>query len=101
MGTDAESVLTYAPVPRIAAVMSFSQELTERGEADMARMTRELVEAVVAIGGTYYLPYRPHPTQDQLLAAYPQAPGFATAKRALDPDLTFRNLFWDRYFRTL
>jgi FAD/FMN-containing dehydrogenase len=101
VGTDAESVLTYAPVPRIAAVMSFSQELTERGEADMARMTRELVEAVVAIGGTYYLPYRPHPTQDQLLAAYPQAPGFATAKRALDPDLTFRNLFWDRYFRTL
>ncbi|MBV7407975.1 FAD-binding protein [Maritimibacter sp. DP1N21-5] len=101
VATDAESVLTYAPVPRIAAVMSFSQEMTERGEADMARMTRELVEAVIAIGGTYYLPYRPHPTQDQLVAAYPAAPDFAAAKRALDPGLTLRNLFWDRYFRTL
>ena len=37
--TDPDSWLAYAPVPRIAAVMSFSQEMTARAEADMARMT--------------------------------------------------------------
>ena len=59
---DDESWLSYAPVDRIAAVMSFSQEMTERAEADMARMTRDLIDRMIEIGASYYLPYRPHPT---------------------------------------
>ncbi|MCG6901139.1 MAG: FAD-binding oxidoreductase, partial [Rhodobacter sp.] len=50
--TDGESVLAYAPVPRIAAVMSFSQEMTARAEADMTRMTQNLIDGITAIGGT-------------------------------------------------
>ena len=96
-----ESWLTYAPVPRIAAVMSFSQEMTARAEADMARMTRTLIDGITAIGGTYYLPYRPHATLDQFTRAYPHATEFAAAKRALDPDLTFRSVFWDNYLEAL
>ena len=61
INTDNESWLSYATVPRIAAVMSFSQEMTVRAEADMARMTRALVDGIISIGGTYYLPYRAHP----------------------------------------
>ena len=99
--TDATSWLAYAGVPRIAAVMSFSQEMSARGEADMARMTRELIDGIVAIGGTYYLPYRPHATVDQLVRAYPRAPAFAAAKRQLDPGLLFRNNLWDSYLETL
>ncbi|MEM8537032.1 MAG: FAD-binding oxidoreductase, partial [Pseudomonadota bacterium] len=94
---DPDSWLAYATVPRIAAVMSFSQEMTARAEADMARMTRELIDAVTAIGGTYYLPYRPHATVAQFTKAYPHAAEFAAAKRALDPDLIFRNNLWDQY----
>jgi len=99
--TDTESWLSYAPVPRIAAVMSFSQEMTARAEADMQRMTRELIEAVIAIGGTYYLPYRLHAHQDQFERAYVNASAFALAKRQLDPDLLFRNNLWDQYLETL
>ncbi|TNF17504.1 MAG: FAD-binding oxidoreductase [Rhodobacteraceae bacterium] len=99
--TDATSWLSYAPVPRIAAVMSFSQEMTARAEADMARMTRALIDGITGIGGTYYLPYRPHATQAQFVKAYPRAAEFAAAKRALDPDLLFRSLFWDTYLETL
>jgi FAD/FMN-containing dehydrogenase len=101
VNTDAESWLSYAPVPRIAAVMSFSQEMTARAEADMARMTRDLVNGIAGIGGSYYLPYRPHPTRDQLLRCYPRAPEFAAAKRALDRDLIFRNNLWDSYLEAL
>ncbi len=101
VATDAESTLSYAPKPRIAAVMSFSQELTERAEADMARMTEILIDRIVAIGGAFYLPYRPHARVDQLVAAYPQAPAFVDAKRRIDPDLVLRNNFWDTYLRTL
>ncbi|WP_298916979.1 FAD-binding protein [uncultured Roseobacter sp.] len=101
VNTDAQSTLSYAPVPRIAAVMSFSQELTARGEADMQRMTRELIDRVAEIGGAYYLPYRPHPTRDQLVKTYPAAPAFAAAKREIDPDLLLRNNFWDTYLESL
>lgn len=99
--TDARSLLNYAPVPRIAAVMSFSQEMTTRAEADMIRLTRALIDGVTAIGGTYYLPYRPHATPDQFVAAYPQAAAFGARKRALDPGLLFRNTLWDRYLEPL
>ncbi len=94
---DPDSVLAFAPTPRIAAVMSFSQELTARAEDDMARMTRALIDRVTDIGGAYYLPYRPHARLDQLTAAYPRAAEFAQAKRLLDPGLTLRNNLWDSY----
>ncbi|MEL7405023.1 MAG: FAD-binding protein [Pseudomonadota bacterium] len=98
---DAESWLSYATVPRIAAVMSFSQEMTARAEADMLRMTQALIDGVIQLGGTYYLPYRPHANVRQMAQAYPRAAEFAAAKRALDPDLTFGNNLWDTYLSTL
>jgi FAD/FMN-containing dehydrogenase len=98
---DDRSVLSYAPAPRIAAVMSFSQELSARAEADWARMTRALIDRVVEIGGAYYLPYRPHATLDQMSAAYVGSGDFARAKRALDPQLVLRNNLWDAYLGRL
>jgi len=101
VNTDSDSVLAYATEPRIAAVMLFSQEQTARGESDMARMTRDLIERVLAIGGTYYLPYRPHATLDQLARGYPRAAAFAARKRDVDRDLLFRNHLWDTYLSRL
>ncbi|MGV3552937.1 FAD-binding protein [Rhizobium sp.] len=101
VGTDKDSVLSYAPEPRIASVMLFSQEKTVRAEADMARMTHHLIERVLAIGGTYYLPYRPHATLEQFKRAYPKAPEVAARKREFDKALTFRNRFWDNYLSKL
>jgi FAD/FMN-containing dehydrogenase len=101
VNTDQDSVLPYATDPRIAAVMLFSQEMTKRGEADMARMTGALIDRVLEIGGTYYLPYRPHASLAQLTRGYPRAAGFAAAKRQADPGLCFRNALWERYFSQL
>lgn len=101
VASDEKSTLSYAPVPRIAAVMSFSQELTQRGEADMRRLTRELIERISAIDGAYYLPYRPHATVDQLAKTYKNAPDFAAAKRLIDPKLVLRNNLWDSYLEKL
>ena len=99
--TDPNSWLSHAKTPRIAAVMSFSQELTVRAEADMRRMTQALIDGVISIGGAYYLPYRPHARQDQFERAYPRASEFVAAKRALDPDLILRNNLWDSYLEAL
>lgn len=101
VATDRESTLSYATEPRIAAVMLFSQEKTVRGEEDMSRMTQALIDRVLAIGGTYYLPYRPHARADQLARGYPRVGEFVRAKREADPGLLFRNGFWDRYLAGL
>ncbi len=101
VAADPDSLLAFAPGPRIAAVMLFSQEMTARAEADMARMTRDLIERVIAIGGTYYLPYRLHATADQLVRAYPRVGAFVAAKRAVDPGTVLRNGLWDNYLGTL
>lgn len=99
---DATSVLSFAPDgPRIAAVMLFSQEMSLRAEADMAQMTMALIEAVIGLGGTYYLPYRPHATPDQMARAYVRAGEFAAFKRQTDPKLLFRNGLWDKYLSQL
>ncbi len=99
--TDQDSVLAYATEPRIAAVMLFSQEMSARGEADMARMTTELIARTLDIGGTYYLPYRLHATDAQFQRGYARAPEFVSRKRALDPALVFTNSMWDRYMAKL
>lgn len=99
--TDNESVLAYAPVPRIAAVMLFSQEMSQRGEDDMRRMTSALIEKTLEIGGTYYLPYRPHATQKQFESGYNRAQEFATKKRLSDPNLVFQNNLWNHYMVNL
>lgn len=101
VGADPVSVLAHSPTPRIAAVMSFTQEKTARAEADQARMTRRLIDRVLGIGGSYYLPYRPHARADQFIRAYPRAAEFAAAKRAIDPRLTLRNNLWDSYLERL
>ena len=98
---DSQSTLSFARGPRIAAVMSFSQELTTRADADMARMTEALIDRVLAIGGSYYLPYRPHARLDQLTATYERAAFFAEEKRKLDPHLLLRNNLWDQYLAKL
>jgi len=98
---DEESLLSYAPVDRIACVMLFSQEMSTRSEADMHRMTEALIERTLAIGGTYYLPYRLHARQDQFRRGYPKAQEFAALKRQIDPGLLFRNSLWDKYMGLL
>jgi FAD/FMN-containing dehydrogenase len=95
---DETPALTIAPVRRIAAVMSFSQEVTPEGEIDMMQTTEALIERITAIGGAFYLPYRLHARRDQVEKAYPKVASFVAAKRHYDPNLLFRNAMWDAYF---
>ena len=98
VAADGESVLAFAPTRRIAAVMSFSQEMQPQAEVAMRRMTEALIERVVAIGGSFYLPYRLHARRDQVAKAYPNAARFVERKRHYDPQLLLRNAMWHEYF---
>jgi FAD/FMN-containing dehydrogenase len=67
----------------------------------VAAWTRELVEAALANGGRYYLPYRLNATNEQFERAYPEARAFATLKARIDPGNRLRNLLWDKYLQPL
>ncbi|MEI7444845.1 MAG: FAD-binding oxidoreductase [Burkholderiales bacterium] len=97
VAADDAPVLSYSGVDRIAAVMSFSQEVSPEGEADMLTLTEALIDRVAAIGGAYYLPYRLHARPDQFRAVYPRAERFAERKRHFDPQGVFRHALWDAY----
>jgi FAD/FMN-containing dehydrogenase len=95
---DKTARMSFAPSPRISAVMSFSQEMTAAGELDMRAMTERLIDGVLAVGGTFYLPYRLHARRDQVERAYPASAAFVARKRECDPGLLFRNAMWTAYF---
>ena len=92
-------MLAFARGTRVAAVMLFSQRMTQADEEDMAAMTRQLIDAALD-------------ARRQLLPAVPPARRAAprscgrtrasrssvARKRHYDPGLLFRNTMWDRYF---
>ncbi len=63
----------------------------------MKRCTQKLIDAAVALKGTYYLPYRLHASKEQLNKAYPMAEEFFRLKRKYDPQEIFQNEFYKTY----
>jgi FAD/FMN-containing dehydrogenase len=96
---DTDTFLRYADQEMFALVMLFVQARSPAGEKQMSAMTRELIDAVLACGGRYYLPYRLHATAEQFERAYPQARAFFELKRRYDPDELFQNQFYLKYGR--
>jgi FAD/FMN-containing dehydrogenase len=97
---DTRSVLAYAHEDVFGLVMSFVQERSAAGEQRMKRITRQLVDAAIATGGSFYLPYRLHATNEQLRRAYPNWAAAMRAKAHYDPKHIFRNGLYATYGQT-
>ncbi len=94
---DSDSFLRYADQDMFAFVLLFNQERTPEADARTATVTRDLIDAALACGGRYYLPYRAHATAEQFHRAYPQAQRFFELKRKYDPDEIFQNQWYLDY----
>jgi FAD/FMN-containing dehydrogenase len=94
---DKDTYMRYATGSRFAFVMLFNQPMTDQAKKQMQAATRDLIDAVLELGGCYYLPYRPHATVEQFDRAYPQAKEFFAKKRQHDPTEMFQNRFYARY----
>jgi FAD/FMN-containing dehydrogenase len=95
--TDTDTMLRYATEPVFSFVMLFQQERSREGDAKMVSITRDLIDAVLELGGRYYLPYRLHATPNQFLRGYSRAGEFFALKRKYDPDDLFQNQFYLTY----
>jgi FAD/FMN-containing dehydrogenase len=98
---DRDTFLRYAPEEMFGLVLLFHQRRDAAAEATMKVMTRDLIDAALACGGRYYLPYRPHATPEQFLRAYPQAREFFALKQRYDPAGVFENEFYLNYGKAL
>lgn len=95
---DEHTLLSWAPVESFAFVLYYKQRTRENAKSRVAVWTRELIDAALGVGGTYYLPYQPHATAEQFHRAYPRAEELFARKKELDPDFRLRGALWDRYY---
>jgi FAD/FMN-containing dehydrogenase/SAM-dependent methyltransferase len=96
---DSNTALNWAPTETFAFVLYHKQRTRENAKSRVGVWTRELIDAALSVGGTYYLPYQPHGTAEQFHRGYPKAAELFALKERLDPHFRFTNVLWDKYFR--
>jgi len=92
-----EIFLNYAPEDMFAMVLYLNQKTTDEESRKMEKMTKELVDLTINLGGKPYLPYQLYFTKDQLKQAYPNIDQFFELKKEYDPSLLFANHFYKKY----
>jgi hypothetical protein len=95
--SDPGTYLAWAPNEVFAFVLYYRQRTDPASRREVWRWTRELIDAVIASGGRYYLPYQPVATRAQFAAAYPNSAKLFDVKRRVDPTGKFTNALWDLY----
>ncbi len=101
VGPNATPVLAYAPHRESFAIIQMSNVgLSTVAQAHAGAVTRQLVDAAIENGGTYYLTYQLYPSPDQLHRAYPNAQRAFERKRFWDPEERFTSQFYETYGHT-
>lgn len=94
-----EAVLSYAHDDMVALVILINQVDEKKMLKKNQTVIQEMIDLTLAYDGTFYLPYYPFATVDQLFEAYPRASEFFEKKRQYDPDERWMNLFYEEYGR--
>jgi len=95
---DPGTVMAWARGETFAFVLYYKQRTRDNAKERVGVWTRELIDAVLSCGGTYYLPYQLHATHEQFHKAYPRAQELFDLKRKLDPGYRLRGALWDKYY---
>jgi hypothetical protein len=95
---DPGTLLAWAKQEVFAFVIYYKQGTGIADREHVRIWTRQLIDAAVANGGRYYLPYQIHATEQQFKVAYPGFEKFFALKKRVDPSNKFRNKLWDAYY---
>lgn len=95
---DAGAKLAWAPTESFAFVVYYKQGTDDKSKTQVTKWTRQMIDQVLSVGGTYYLPYQLQATDDQFHKAYPHAIDYFEIKKAYDPTNKFTNKLWDKYY---
>ncbi len=95
---DPGSFMAWAKEEVFAFVLYYKQGTDDISREIVALWTRELINAVIQVDGSYYLPYQPHATFEQFSHCYPKAAELFSLKKRVDPENRFRNKLWQKYY---
>ena len=99
--SNATPTLAYAPDRDVFAIIQMSNVgLSAEAQEHAQAVTRQLVDASLKYGGTYYLTYQLYPSPEQLHRAYPRARHAFERKRFYDPAEIFSSQFYEKYGHT-
>ncbi|HEV2686967.1 MAG TPA: hypothetical protein VGV35_00395, partial [Bryobacteraceae bacterium] len=79
------SFLPWARQDYAGVIFNLRTPNTPRGIAKTADTFRDLHDAAIALGGSFYLTYHRYATRQQIDACFPQFPHFLRLKRLHDP----------------
>ena len=96
---DTITALPYAKDDRFAFVLYFNQKLNEKESRILQKTTTDLIDLVVNLEGTFYLPYQLYYSQGQLRKAYPEVDSFFMTKKKFDPIELFVNKWYEKYIK--
>jgi FAD/FMN-containing dehydrogenase len=97
---DDESYLAWARQDWACVVFNLHSDHDPRSLERSADALRTLIDLAIDNDGSYYLTYHRHATRGQVLACYPNFPGFLRAKRRYDPAEIFQSE-WYKHYRTM
>jgi FAD/FMN-containing dehydrogenase len=97
---DTDSFLAWASQDSACIIFNIHTDHTAQGARTNERIFRQLINAAIHHGGSYFLTYHRFATDQQLLSCYPQFPEFLRQKRRYDPDERFQSN-WYRQYRHL
>jgi decaprenylphospho-beta-D-ribofuranose 2-oxidase len=92
-----DAVLSYAKDDMFALVLLINQDLSQEDQEATKLVIQKMVDVTLKNEGSYYLPYMPYPTKEQMKQAYPRAREFFEKKVEHDPEGVFYNYFYEEY----
>ncbi len=95
---DPNTLLSWARNEMFAFVVYYQQGTDRDAITEVKKWSTEMIDAVVQVGGSYYLPYQIFATPEQFLATYPNSPKFFELKAKVDPNYRFRNKLWLQHY---
>jgi FAD/FMN-containing dehydrogenase len=95
---DPGSLLAWARSESFAFVVYYQQGTDKEAIAGVKKWSLEMIDAVIASGGSYYLPYQIFASKEQFNAAYPRSEDFFELKNRVDPLYRFRNKLWQQHY---
>ena len=97
---DDETFLAWARESFACVIFNLHTSHTPMGIANARLQFRQLIDAAIEQGGSYFLTYHRFASKEQVMASHPRLPDFLDAKRAYDPRGVFQSN-WYRHYRTM
>ncbi len=95
---DPDTLLSWAEQEVFAFVVYYRQGTSLEERESVAKWSTEIIDAVISVNGTYYLPYQNHASVAQFNQAYSNAGQYFELKKKFDPTNRFTNSLWKKYY---